>query len=1642
MDTNELFWATGIDNSGLRANQQEAIQIFTTLANRVTAALDEITQKYGKVIAASKVKFDNPVDPSMISSIKTQIETLGKTIDMEITKLGNFTAKYDQSMSKISKSAAKLQVGNNSPLAPMVAGIQKDVANSTEQLSFLERRFKYAFGSALAYGSMRIFKGITSDIIDVKTQFEFLQTAINSFAGSAEKGAKIMNELTQFAVNSPLQVNDITEAAKQLMAFGVGADNVVGQIKMLSDVAAGAGKPIKEIAYIYGKSLTEGKVYTRTLMQFGNLGIPIYEALAKVMDTTPDKIKKMTQMGAIGFDDIKRAIESLTSAGGQYYGFSAKMMDTTAGLLSNVKDKWILAMKDMGESSDGFINGSVQLVDTAIAHWKELGDAIVVAATAVGTYQVAKMVSSLGTNISTAGANIAEANSLATLISAEAAQGIAKQGLIIGSVEYQTAIKAEIALMLQKAESSVATAQAEVVSATEAVSAQNTLTTSQRLSTAQTELNSAENIKNTLTTNIDTAAKAGAVAGADLLAAAQARLVVTFRTLTATMAANPYTAIAVGVFTLVAAMWALSDSTTEAEKAQRKLKISLDDIQLQADKKNKMFSENLDKIKNKSLDGTVEQTKAYQVLHDVFGAVIGDMTLQQLKASNSVDLQNKTAKAVNYSTELLGRENLANKLKTELLSKQKELASLPSDLPGNTNPAKMVLNADVSQLKIQYGLALNDYNKYKSDYAASKNQGQKEEESKNKEYWTKVRKEAVENLDGIASDTKKILNSGSTAGVDPKIVSIYKKNNESIKQADKELEAYDETRQAKAVTKAQELRNREAAEAAKRLEQIRANNTELANLKSKAETDATQAAIDAMDAGYAKEKAQQQNNFEKRLTSLNSEKTTILKKEQENIDAIFRNMNPNTSKTKTVAPAATNLGDISTGYSSLLKQSTAGGMTQTTALINTSLKIANEAIASYNSEVDSAQKDNDAKLGILLEKQLLEYGDYTAKKTKIEKDYNLTLTALENDRASESAKGNTERVAQIDAARVQAQTNKAKDLMALSFGQLKSTPEFAMAFEDLGNVSTATIEKLMSELEKFKQTAAGTLPLADFKVYATEIGKITDEFIKRNPFKTLKNSLDELTAAKKELSEAQDIASSVAIGGKIESGFTTKKTSTESTMTPSGLVKGQDLLSLAPIYYTTATAADNLTKKENNLKNVLNNIGKEILESSKGISDLSKEMSSLGSVIGGTAGEIISSIGEIGSFVSSVADGYTKASELAVGTMKTLETASVVLMVISGVITIATKIANIFTSASKKRQEEAQKELDNINAVKKAYLEAYAAMSDKSFSNIFGDDVFGKAASQIGLMNKAVGNFATAYTNMVTAESKTPSGSKYFDFMISDGMSDLLKLDKSTALTIDNFDLVAAKAAIADDMTTGAVRDSLQAMVDEYDAYQSYLDEIDSYLSGIFSSLGSNMMDSLSQNSDNMVAWADDVTGYISDSFSKMVKDIIYNMDFASLLTTEQAKIKEILANTTTSDADKEKAMQDELTAFRAQLITSGNQAATDWNSFNAAWVASGGNDLAGSTSTKNNTTSALKSMDQPTADILTAQFSALRIHGANIDTNISRYLPELLLSLQGQAGVLQIAFNDVAEIAKNTRDLAGIKSILSDIKTYGVKVL
>ena len=56
------------------------------------------------------------------------------------------------------------------------------------------------------------------------------------------------------------------------------------------------------------------------------------------------------------------------------------------------------------------------------------------------------------------------------------------------------------------------------------------------------------------------------------------------------------------------------------------------------------------------------------------------------------------------------------------------------------------------------------------------------------------------------------------------------------------------------------------------------------------------------------------------------------------------------------------------------------------------------------------------------------------------------------------------------------------------------------------------------------------MKLSDFKEYSKVIENVTDEFIKRNPFKVLKESADDLLFAQRKLQSAKEIQSMVESG--------------------------------------------------------------------------------------------------------------------------------------------------------------------------------------------------------------------------------------------------------------------------------------------------------------------------------------------------------------------------------------------------------------------------------------------------------------------------------------------------------------------------------
>ena len=139
---------------------------------------------------------------------------------------------------------------------------------------------------------------------------EKLRTSLEVLLGSAEQAGAIFEEWKRFGAATPLSLEEISGAGKQLLAFGIDAEAVTGTLRRLGDVAQGIGSRLGDVADIYGKARVQGRLFTNDINQFQGRGIPIVQALAKELGTTEGAIKEMVAQGKVGFPELERRLRT------------------------------------------------------------------------------------------------------------------------------------------------------------------------------------------------------------------------------------------------------------------------------------------------------------------------------------------------------------------------------------------------------------------------------------------------------------------------------------------------------------------------------------------------------------------------------------------------------------------------------------------------------------------------------------------------------------------------------------------------------------------------------------------------------------------------------------------------------------------------------------------------------------------------------------------------------------------------------------------------------------------------------------------------------------------------------------------------------------------------------------------------------------------------------------------------------------------------------------------------------------------------------------------------------------------------------------------------------------------------------------
>lgn len=436
--------------------------------------------------------------------------------------------------------------GDNSAVLRAFKGVQDGVAQTARVVEQQGQSIENVFNRIKSVASVAVAgftaKEIISTLGTVRGEFQQFEIAFETMLGSGQKAKGMISDLANLAASTPFDMKGVVDGAKQLLAYGFAANEITDTMRRLGDVSAGLRLNLQDLTWLYGTTMVQGRLFTRDLMQFTGRGIPLTEELAKQFGVTKDKVSELVTAGKVGFPEVKKAIESLTNEGGKFGGLMEKQSHSITGQISNIKDTIEMAINDLGTQTEGLMNDALDITSKVIDHWKEIGEVILAAASAIGLYKA--MAVSVAA-FDTATANVGYAAELSALDAllpkkeevkkTDLEEAVAKGQLSAAQAELVASKREEVAAYVAELqtkakvmqdevhvlENKLALQDNEVQSLQDAYDALDDYVSAEVRDTAATNLNTAANERNNIANQLKAAREKAATAATNANTASQ-----------------------------------------------------------------------------------------------------------------------------------------------------------------------------------------------------------------------------------------------------------------------------------------------------------------------------------------------------------------------------------------------------------------------------------------------------------------------------------------------------------------------------------------------------------------------------------------------------------------------------------------------------------------------------------------------------------------------------------------------------------------------------------------------------------------------------------------------------------------------------------------------------------------------------------------------------------------------------------------------------------------------------------------------------------------------------------------------------------------------------------------------------------------
>lgn len=695
-----------------------------------------------------------------LQSLQTKMDALQAKIK-QLNAQGIDTTTERAQLEELKKSLAALTSElekmklSSKDLKNGIAEIKEETDLTTRSSNGMNLSISQLIGTI---GGFTALKSFTSELVNVRGEFQQLEIAFSTMLKSKEKADKLMAELVDIAAKTPFDLQGVASSAKQMLAYGSSAEDVGNELVMLGNVAAGVGSQLSEIAYLYGTLRTQGTAYATDIRQFAGRGIPIYEELAKVLGVTKDKVSALVSDGKVGFKEVEQAFKNMTSESGIYYNLMQEQSKSLTGQMSNLEDSWNNMLNDLGKNVQGIASTGISGLNTIIENYEKLGETIMTIVTAYGTYKAA-LISVAAYQKAVTGVRysveIAELSKLIPAKQAEAKteleQAVASGKLTQAKAEQITAMRTEAAAHVQLLQNKAAEAVANYNAATSQAalaaldleSAETAVAASEmeyqaalksgnakRLETAETQLNVAMSNKYaaskaleaarsqvaTTATKASTASKAAETAATalqtsaevantkatTLLTAAKTKLLAVSKAIGLSMLANPYVLAAAAITGLIYTIYKYTTATTAAEAAQDAFNKTMGQSAKNAENLNNKINDLVQVIKSPD-SSKLQKTLAFDDLSRIAPSITD--TYKSVEELNQADLSNVNKQLNELSDErrIQNLQNQANELR-EIIKSFNEISNRDSYTSVDVNRNALDLQELRNKLKNSFDI--------------------------------------------------------------------------------------------------------------------------------------------------------------------------------------------------------------------------------------------------------------------------------------------------------------------------------------------------------------------------------------------------------------------------------------------------------------------------------------------------------------------------------------------------------------------------------------------------------------------------------------------------------------------------------------------------------------------------------------------------------------------------------------------------------------------------------------------------------------------------------------------------------------------------------------------------------------------------